>query len=100
MQGTFPIDIWSVKQFGIENWYNQCSRWPVSDVEFLTLSKKIEDMFEEIVLETKDEIIQDALIVLYRLTLEYSMFINALIVINRLREKKYEIYSLRGHCWK
>lgn len=90
MNKIFPVNVWSVKECGVEKWFREHSKWPVSNDEFFSLSTDIDEIFVEYILSTKN-IVSDVLLVLYKLTFEYASFIHALIVVKRLHDSGFAI---------
>jgi len=93
MNSIYPIDIWSVKKNNAEKWLNKLPAWPVSDNEFLSLYKDIDDLYSNTIINASPEI-GDSLSVLYKLTIEYTESLHAALVTKRLLDAgftaKYE----------
>jgi hypothetical protein len=86
----FPVSISAVKDYGIERWQKDCPAWPVSGEEFMRLSADIDKLYTGIIFDSPPEI-GDVLTILYKLAVEYEMFIHALIVVQRLRRDDFTV---------
>lgn len=90
MKKQFPIDVLSVKEFGIDYWYEHLSIWPVHDKEALRIKDDIQRMYIKLIETTPPEI-QDCLIALFKLTIKYENIIHISLVIDRLNKSGYDI---------
>jgi len=85
----FPIDIWSIKKFGIEKWHKNFY-WPVSIKEY-------DDIFDEIIesymnlIKNSPPDIADALWALYKQVKGISLLFSTHLAIHRLQQKNYKI---------
>ena len=86
----FPVDIWSVKKYGIDEWHTAVSKWPMSDSEFLSLWADVDELYVGTIMGMPSEI-QHLSIVLYKLTLQYSKFLSAQIVAKRLNDSGFSV---------
>jgi len=87
---SFPVDIYSIKKYGIEKWYNNFC-WPVKIVEYQKLCDDIDRMFESIIIDSPKEI-KDALIVLYgTFTVGISLLLHHKLVHTRFKKKGVSI---------
>jgi len=87
---TFPVDIHSVKEFGISRWQEECSIWPIKDSESLALIADIQELYWQITTNSSPEL-NGALNALFKLTLEYESLIHSLIVVERIGRSGYSI---------
>lgn len=85
MKKSFPVDVWSVKDYGLDKWHRECSNWPVSEREFLSLRADIDELYVRTIIELHPEV-GDIFVVLYKLTIEYVMFVHSAIVVDRLNK--------------
>jgi len=83
MPRYFPVDIWSVKKYGIDKWRAELF-WLVPETEFLLVQKAVDAAYANAIRKTTPEL-GDMLFALYSLTLHYTMFIHAVIVVERAR---------------
>jgi len=90
MEKIFPVNVWSVKECGVEQWLREYLKWPVSNDEFFSLSTEIDEIYVDCILNATS-IVSDVLLVLYKLTFEYASFIHALIVVERLHDSGFDI---------
>ena len=89
---AFPIDIWSVKEYGIEAWHKGFF-WPVSNEEFQNLRGEIQALYLDTLSESPPDV-GDALWVLYSWAYGIAMLFHALWVVQRLQ---YKGFSIRYH---
>ena len=87
---VLPLDISSVKVFGVEKWQKECYKWPVSDHEFLSIYNEIDKLYANVTIRASREV-SDLLLVLYKLTIEYMEFIHALLIIDRTSRSGFEV---------
>jgi len=86
----YPVDIWSVKKFGLEEWCKTLF-WPVPDWKLRALYNDVDELYIKIINEVDSEI-GDAFSVIFNLTAEYYVsFINALMVVEQLRKAGFSI---------
>jgi len=97
MKNKFPVDIFSVKEYGIDRWQKEFS-WPVSDEDYVTLCRDIEEMLITKI-NAYPEDISDLLLVLSSLRSEFWHFIHAVDVFNRLSEKNTEMLYSEKTLW-
>ncbi len=95
----FPVDIFAVKEHGIEKWQAEFF-WPVSDDEFENLYQDIERYFIAQINSQPDEIKMLAGIQ-YKLKVEYENFLHALKVIQQIQSQgKKILYSDKTWWYK
>jgi hypothetical protein len=94
----FPIDIFAVKEYGIDNWQKDFF-WPVSDCEFHSLYQDItQSINEEINNQTKE--IKTLLNIQYsNLIFEITNFLHVLRVINAIKAKGMDILYSNKTWW-
>tara|TARA_Y100000588_G_scaffold395260_1_gene521983 strand:+ start:2319 stop:3941 length:1623 start_codon:yes stop_codon:yes gene_type:complete len=97
MSTTFPLDIESIKRYGIENWYSECSIWPVGEVEFKSIYDHCQDLLISAI-ESADVEIGDLLLVMYKLAIEYSMLLQSNLVVDRLKKRGHNL-SYQDSTW-
>lgn len=86
---TFPVDIWSVKEYGVKEWHKEFF-WPVSTEEFQNLSHEIDELYLGILSESPPDM-KDIFWVLYGWVGGIAMLFHALLVIHRLKQKGFSI---------
>jgi len=94
----FPVDIFAVKKYGIDKWQKNFF-WPVSDDEFISIYKDIDQSFvNEISKQNRDIkiplIIQDRFLIL-----EYANFLHVLKVMKAIQSRRMDILSLNSTWW-
>ena len=84
----YPTDIWSIKKYGVEDWYQNYQPWPVSELEKYNIHNDLYDSYVELILESDG---QDSgiLAVLIRLLLEYHSLIYFELSLMRLKNSGY-----------
>jgi hypothetical protein len=84
----YPTDIWSIKKYGVEDWYQNYQPWPVSELEKYNIHNDLYDSYVELILESDG---QDSgiLAVLIRLLLEYHSLIYFELSLIRLKNSGY-----------
>lgn len=87
----FLMDVWSVKNFGVQKWYENFSSWPISEDEKYEIYSSLKNIYKNH-LNDQPKDIADVLIVLYKLIKAYHSFLYCQISINRLREKGYNTF--------
>ena len=85
MSEIFPLDIWSIKEYGVKKWYKDFNRWPVSEEERSSIFNDIEQLYSNIILNSEPEI-SDIFAVLYKLTSEYQLLLNSILTVDRLEK--------------
>ncbi|MGD8389764.1 MAG: hypothetical protein PVG49_21635, partial [Desulfobacteraceae bacterium] len=80
----YPVDIFGVKKLGVEEW-QKAFAWPVNDKEFFFLSERIGEIFHEEV-QKSSQTVRDVLLANFGLIQQYSMFLHALMVSERLKK--------------
>lgn len=93
----FPIDIFAVKEYGIEKWQSEFF-WPVSDSEFTALSRDIDQYFLAEINNRHSEL-GDLLLIISSLRGEYSHFLHAVDVVSRLMRIDKNILSSERSLW-
>ena len=87
---TFPVDIWSVKEYGIEVWRKEFF-WPVGNQEFHDLFDEIERLYLGIATDSPPDV-GDVLWVLYNSgVVGVAMLFHALMVVQRLQQKGFTV---------
>tara|TARA_B100001123_G_scaffold322883_1_gene362349 strand:+ start:3711 stop:5273 length:1563 start_codon:yes stop_codon:yes gene_type:complete len=81
---VFPVDVWNIKEYGIEEWHKGFS-WPVPIPEFERLRNEIEHLYLGIASESHPDV-EDALWVLFSWTGGLARFLHALLVIQRIQD--------------
>ena len=80
----FPLDIWSVKEYGVERWH-QDFFWPVTSPEYQRFRDEIELLYVETINDSPREI-GDALWVLFSwASVGLPTLLHALMVVQRLQ---------------
>ena len=51
----YPLDIFSVKELGLEKWINNEMIWPILDDESIAIGNDVYNEYVNIIRETKDE---------------------------------------------
>jgi hypothetical protein len=88
---TFPVDVWSVKEYGVEAWH-KAFFWPVSNQEFQNLRDEIESHYLSILSQASPDV-QGALWVLYSWgVIGVAMLLHTSWVVQRLRQKSFSIH--------
>ena len=78
-----PIDIFSIKEFGVEKWHKNFE-WPVSLLEFNKIEKDVNEILE-IIIKDSDYNLKKSMHVLYPIILPtVSLMLNSKLVIDRL----------------
>lgn len=86
----YPLDIFSVKELGLEKWIKNEMIWPILDDESIAIGNDVYNEYVNIIRETKDERIKLLLNINNKLILEISGIIHSLLVLKRLDEKGLE----------
>lgn len=87
----FPVDIWSVKKYGVEQWHKKFF-WPVTNQEFQDLHRKIRLHYLDIAMKAPLNV-SDSLLVLYGLgVIETSLFLHTAMVVQRLQRQGISPY--------
>ena len=94
---VFLVDSGAIKKYGISQWQENFF-WPVSDNDFVSLCKDIEDCFARYINSESAEI-SDILLVQRNLMIECWHFLHALLVTNRIRDKRKKIIISPGILW-
>lgn len=86
----FPVDIWSVKKYGVEEWY-QTLFWPVPDKELRSLYNDVDEFYIKIINQADPEL-GDAMSVIFNLIVDYYVsFVHVQMVVKRLRQAGFSI---------
>ena len=98
MNNKFPVDIFGVKEYGIDKWHKEFF-WPVSDTEFHNLYRDIDQcVIDEIKKQPLE--VKTLLIIHYEnLIVEYINFLHALKVMNILKQKEIDILYFDKTWW-
>jgi hypothetical protein len=90
LKKTFPVDIWSVKKYGVEKW-RKTLFWPVSDWELRSLYNDVDGAYVKTINETHLDL-DGPFSVMFNLISEYYVsFIHAVMVVERLRNAGFSI---------
>lgn len=84
----FPIDIFAVKQYGVEKWRKEFF-WPVSDETFIKIEMDIKNMWVSIMDKYKQ--ISTFLLIQNKLPLEYALFLHVLLVIKEVTSRGMQV---------
>jgi len=88
--GKSPIDIFSIKEYGIEKWHKKFF-WPVAIDEYSSLLNEIEKLFRDIQ-DTCEPEVKDAFWILYsHFSIGVAQLLHDRLVMQRLRELKPDI---------
>ncbi len=100
MKKKFPVSVFSVKEYGSDDWLQDQLKWQVSRDEFFSLRTDIYNTYVNCI-HNNTGIENDVLLVLYKLILEYTSFIHALSVHRRLHDSGLNIaYSKSDFYYK
>lgn len=81
-QRAFPLDIWSVKEYGLNEWSERLF-WPVTDVEMRALYAEVDGLLVKTANSVSREM-SDGICVLFSVLAEYFVaYVNARIVLHR-----------------
>lgn len=83
-----PVDIWSVKRYGIERWIEEFP-WPVPDEEAIEMAMELDEAFVDSVRE-KGRAEADFFLAAYKVTGECWQFLHSHLVLSRLRRRGKE----------
>jgi hypothetical protein len=83
----FPLDIFSLKEFGVEKWKNGKFLWPVVDNVSLSIVEKVNLDYIEIIRSTTDERLKNLLIAQNKIVLEISGIFQALLALDVLKKE-------------
>lgn len=82
----FPVDIWSVKEFGVERWRREFF-WPVTNQELRSLNDEIEHLYLDMINHSPPDV-ADALWVVYSWGIVgVPALLHALMVTQRIQKK-------------
>ena len=87
----FPIDLWSIKNFGVEKWYDNFSPWPISEEEKHEIYYSLEKVYKNLINSQSKEI-ADVFIVLFKLIKVYYSYLYCQISISRITKEGYKIF--------
>ncbi len=87
---VFPVDIFGVKQIGVEKWQDGFF-WPVSDREYFAFTDQIGDIFHEEI-KKGSRTLRDVLLSHIGLIQQYGMVLHALLVVDRLKEAGHDVF--------
>ena len=87
---AFPVDIFGVKQVGVEKW-QEAFFWPVSDREYFSFTDQIGDIFHE-EMQKGSRTLRDVLLSHIGLIQQYGMVLHALLVVERLKETGHDVF--------
>lgn len=90
MNRPFPVDVWCVKEYGVEAWHKTLF-WPVSNHEFQNLRDEVESLYLSTLSESPPDV-GDTFWVLYSWeVIGVSMLLHALWVKQRLQQEGFSI---------
>jgi len=87
MDKIVPLDIWSIKTFGVDLWYEGFNQLPVSEFEKYAIYIDLYDKYVELVLTSSGRD-RDVLVILYKLIMEYHMVLYSFLSKQRLEKKQ------------
>lgn len=91
---NFPVDIFGVKEFGVEQWRSGFF-WPVLDHEFFSITDQIGDVYLQEI-QKSSQTVRDILLSNIGLIQQCGMFMHALLVIDRLKKTGHELMLNEG----
>lgn len=98
MHRQFPVDIYAVKEYGLEK-LSENFFWPVSDMDFFKLYSDIERLYKNYI--NGEEEMGKLLLIQFKLFYEYLQFLHALKVIAEARRcGKEPIYTAESFWYR
>jgi len=86
MNKVYPLDILSVKNYGINNWFNNYSQWPLPEIEFSSLMADIHNLYIQTAINASLEQ-KTIMITSHKITFEYLHLFHSIIVLSKLKQK-------------
>jgi len=85
MNKVYPLDILSIKDYGINNWFNHYSQWPLPETEYMSLLEDINKLYIQTAMSASFEL-KTVMITSYKIMFEYLQIFHSIIVLSRLLE--------------
>ncbi|OGL70616.1 hypothetical protein A3B32_03585 [Candidatus Uhrbacteria bacterium RIFCSPLOWO2_01_FULL_53_9] len=93
----FPVDIWSAKQLGIEEWQENFF-WPVSDEEYVQLCQDVLSVWRQRI-DAEPQHVGDAVLVKSNIVTDCQHELHALWVLQRLAESGHRPLYTERSLW-
>jgi len=78
MNSNIPVDVWSIKKYGVEKWYKNFKGMPVTELEKSAIYNDLLYLYDDIILNQSAQN-RDIMIVLYKLILECNMILYSIL---------------------
>jgi hypothetical protein len=86
----FPLDVFSVKDIGLDRWLKYDMAWPIHDDESIRIGSRIVNEYSELIKKEPDSRLRAILIAQNKLVLELSGIFHSLLILERLSRNNYE----------